>query len=80
MEFEKEADVRNVLRESSYVGDNQIVPVHSSFLWFKATHRRSPKLKQKDNAAITAENGTHILKDFEINEELRKANTVSKKD
>lgn len=77
MEFEKEDDVKNILKESAFLDNNQVVPVQSSFLWFRASHKRLPKLKQLNNAAIAMENGTYILKDFEINEALRKAENVS---
>lgn len=77
MEFDKEEDVRNVLKDTSYLEDSQVVPVHSSFLWFRASQKRTSKLKQTNNAKIAMENGTYILKDFEINEALRKANDVS---
>lgn len=77
MEFENEQDVRNILNESAFLDDHQIVPVHSSFLWFRASNKRSSKLKQLNNAAITIENGTYILKDFEINEALKRAKDVS---
>lgn len=67
----------NILKESTFLENNQVVPVHSSFLWFKASHKRLPKLKQLNNVAISVENGTYILKDFEINEALRNAENVS---
>lgn len=66
------------MKESTFLDDQQIVPVYSSFLWFKASHRRLPKLKPNHNAAIATENGTYILKDFEINEALRKEQNVCK--
>lgn len=77
MEFEKAEHVRNVLKESSYVENNQAVPVHSPFLWFKASHKRLTKLKEVKSATIITENGTYILKDFEISEALKKATSVS---
>lgn len=77
MEFETEEDVSNIMKESAFLDDHPIVPVHSSFLWFRASHKRLPKLKQIDNAAIAIENGTYILKDCEINEALKKAKDVS---
>lgn len=77
MEFSSEEDVKNVLLQTSYLDDNQIVPVHSTFLWFRASSGKSPKLKLSQSAKIDAENGTRILKDFEINEALQKAEDVS---
>lgn len=52
---------------------NQVVPVHSSFLWFRASQKRTPKMKQSEVPQISIENGTRILKDFEINDALRNA-------
>lgn len=77
MEFEREDDVNSILKESSHLEDSQVVPVHSSFLWFRASQKRAPKLKQLQKAEIAVENGTYLHKETEINEALQKATNVS---
>lgn len=79
MEFDKEDDVKNILLHSSHLDDTQAVPVQSSFLWFRATQKKPPKLKQNKTANISIENGTQVLQDFEINENLRRATDVCTK-
>lgn len=77
MEFDKEEDVANILSESCYLDSNQVVPVHSTFLWFRAAQQKAPKIKQSEVPQMCIENGTRILKDFEVNDALRNAKDVS---
>lgn len=77
VEFENEQDIKNVLSETTHLDHNQVVPVHSSFLWFRASHKKSTKLKPVKNAAIAIENSSYILKDFEINQALQKASNIN---
>lgn len=77
MEFASEADVDNILSASSHVGDPQAVPVHSQFLWFRAANHKLAKLKNDPNAILNVENGTQVVKNSEIIDELRKCDSVS---
>lgn len=43
MEFEREDEVRNILTECTHVKNNQVVPVRSPLLWFRAADRNKGK-------------------------------------
>ncbi|XP_044264015.1 poly(A) RNA polymerase, mitochondrial [Tribolium madens] len=77
VEFASEEDVTNVLERSSYVEDTQVVPVQSQFLWFRASNRKLPKLKQSKSAILNTENGNQCMKSPEIMNLLRNCDSVS---
>jgi poly(A) RNA polymerase len=77
VEFASEKDVQDILQKSSHVEDSQVVPVSSQFLWFRASNRKLPKLKQSKNATLTVENGNVSLKSTEISDLIRKCDSVS---
>ncbi|XP_063908492.1 poly(A) RNA polymerase, mitochondrial-like [Zophobas morio] len=77
VEFASEKDVTSILDKSSYVEDSQIIPVHSQFLWFRASNRKLPKLKQSKTAILNAENGNNNLTAAEIVDLLKKCDSVS---
>ncbi|RZC38102.1 poly(A) RNA polymerase, mitochondrial, partial [Asbolus verrucosus] len=77
VEFASEKDVVSVLSNSSHVEDAQVVPVHSQFLWFRASNRKLPKLKQSKSSVLTVENGTQCLKVAEIADLIRRCDSVS---
>lgn len=77
MEFADESDVKNVLSDTSYVQEDLTVPTQSHFLWFKASNRKSPKLKQSKSAKLEVENGTQLCREGEITDALRNCDNVS---
>ncbi|VEN37626.1 unnamed protein product [Callosobruchus maculatus] len=77
VEFEEESHVDNLLSNSSYVDETLIVPTYSHFLWFKASNKKSPKLKQINATVLSAENGTRVLNNSEIKDSLSKCENVS---
>lgn len=76
VEFASEEDVASILKKSSYVQDTQIVPVHSQFLWFRASNRKLAKLKQSKSAVLGTENGNQCLKSSEIANLLSQCDSV----
>ncbi|EFA06440.1 poly(A) RNA polymerase, mitochondrial [Tribolium castaneum] len=77
VEFASEKDVTNVLERSSYLEDSQVVPVQSQFLWFRASNRKLPKLKQSKSAILSIENGNQCVTPSEIVNLLSKCDSVS---
>ncbi|XP_067003931.2 poly(A) RNA polymerase, mitochondrial isoform X2 [Anabrus simplex] len=54
VEFVDETDVRNILKECVHIHGNQVVPVHSPFLWFRAADKiRSKEMVRKINDDLT---------------------------
>ncbi|KRT79145.1 hypothetical protein AMK59_6624 [Oryctes borbonicus] len=76
VEFSKEADVSNVLSQSTYAESLQIVPVQSLFLWFKAPVKKN-KQKVLKAAKLQIENGTFILNEDDVRHSLKEEKSVS---
>ncbi|GJQ66053.1 hypothetical protein Trydic_g4140 [Trypoxylus dichotomus] len=76
VQFSKEADVSNILSQSTYADSIQIVPVHSLFLWFKApitkNKQRAPKI-----AKLQVENGTCVPDEDEVRNLLKEEKNIS---
>ncbi|XP_017776733.1 PREDICTED: poly(A) RNA polymerase, mitochondrial isoform X2 [Nicrophorus vespilloides] len=66
VEFAKASDLQNIYTMSSYIEDTQVVPVQSSYLWFRAATKKLSKNKNKSIHKLNVENGNHILRDNEL--------------
>ncbi|XP_022909764.1 poly(A) RNA polymerase, mitochondrial [Onthophagus taurus] len=77
VEFMEEGDVNNILSNSTYLEDTQIVPVQSLFLWFKAPVKRNERKKNVKKVDLEVENGTNILVDTVIRERLQSTKSIS---
>nr|XP_022909767.1 poly(A) RNA polymerase, mitochondrial isoform X3 [Onthophagus taurus] len=73
----EEGDVNNILSNSTYLEDTQIVPVQSLFLWFKAPVKRNERKKNVKKVDLEVENGTNILVDTVIRERLQSTKSIS---
>ncbi|XP_018567191.1 poly(A) RNA polymerase, mitochondrial isoform X2 [Anoplophora glabripennis] len=78
VEFSKESDVTNILSTSSYVEDIQAVPTQSQFLWFRACNRKLGKLKQSKSAKLSTENGTEIVMENVMSEQMKILHSITK--
>ncbi|KAJ8976310.1 hypothetical protein NQ317_010264 [Molorchus minor] len=77
VEFANESDVSNILSASSFIEENTTIPTQSQFLWFRASNRKLAKLKQSKSAILSAENGTRLFNEEEINSALNSCKNVS---
>lgn len=75
IEFTKESNVTSVINNSLHLNKDQGFPVHSNFLWFKASNRKS-RLKLH-NCQLNKENGNKIPTSSEIREFLQTKNDIS---
>ncbi|KAK4885962.1 hypothetical protein RN001_002233 [Aquatica leii] len=75
IEFTRESNVTSVINNSLHLNKDQGFPVHSNFLWFKASNRKS-RLKLH-NCQLNKENGNKIPTSSEIREFLQTKNDIS---
>uniref|UniRef100_A0A1Y1L842 Uncharacterized protein n=1 Tax=Photinus pyralis TaxID=7054 RepID=A0A1Y1L842_PHOPY len=66
VEFDNEEQVSNIIQNSSHINSGESFPIHSNFLWFKATNRKNSKLKIPKNFKLGMENGNQIPSKNEI--------------
>ncbi|XP_025835229.1 poly(A) RNA polymerase, mitochondrial isoform X2 [Agrilus planipennis] len=76
VEFQKEASVMKVLRDCEHIQDSQIVPVESTFLWFRASKNNSVK-KQTSQLVLTIENGNCPLSEENLRSKLQACDSIS---
>lgn len=62
---------------SSHLNNAEGIPVHTNFLWFKASSRKNSKLKQLKNVKLTIENGNKLIESDKLKVSLQTAESVS---
>lgn len=66
------------MRDASYLGENQIVPVQSQFMWFRAALRKQAKMKNSTKPPkLSIENGTTVITDEQLYEDLKGCKSIS---
>ncbi|XP_050503966.1 poly(A) RNA polymerase, mitochondrial-like [Diabrotica virgifera virgifera] len=77
VEFETDTDITNIKKSSIFVEGSLGLPTQSHFVWFRAAHKKLPKLKQIKSACLTVEHGTAIKEEETIKEMLSKSENIS---
>ncbi|KAK5647273.1 hypothetical protein RI129_002165 [Pyrocoelia pectoralis] len=77
VEFSDEQHVSDIIQNSSHINTNESFPIHSNFLWFKASNRKNSKLKTAKNFKLAMENGNVIPSMKEVYDLLLGLDNVS---
>lgn len=58
------------------MNDTNVFPTYSHFLWFRVNNKSMPKLKQSKQVKLLIENGTNLMKEIDLVENLKQCNDV----